>query len=614
MKLIKKFLGITAVIAVIGFMVLPLTGCPDGGDDTKPTPKPEAGPPPTVDPDTPITSVAINIASPAKGGTPATTATASGTVNFTSAVTWAGALENDKFKGGETYTATVTLTANSGYTFTGLTTATVNNSSLTATENTGGTVKFVYTFSMTLNGTVSFIQILNQPTNKNYTQDDALNITGMVVKIYFLEQGAGESTVPSSLFETYGITTNPANGAKLSVTANNGKPITVTIGDLAAPVNSDNLTVTARTPTADDFIISGTTATYDGTAKSVSITADPAKTSGMGAITVKYDSSTTAPTNAKTSYAVTFDVAGNTNYNAVSGLSKGTLTINKATPVVGNFDISGDGTFNYDGSSKSVTVTAKEIVTGMGTVSVINYEGTIYAGTGKTPYTKTTTAPSEFGTYAVTFNVTDGTNYSAATNLSAGTLNIAITSAANLKTLLEAKDSNTASSPYYVLLAVNALDNIYTYGSSGGALDFYNIKYVNLDLSCSTITSIGDSAFFGCTSLTSITMPNSITGIGRAAFQGCNSLTNVTIPSGVTFIGSGAFADCTKLTSVTFNGLIDTSAPWSDTSGIKYDAFGVGMSSNGVSQSIGDLRDKYSIGGIGTYTRPNGTSMTWTKQ
>ncbi len=66
-----------------------------------------------------------------------------------------------------------------------------------------------------------------------------------------------------------------------------------------------------------------------------------------------------------------------------------------------------------------------------------------------------------------------------------------------------------------------------------------------------SVTSIGDGAFKGCTSLTSITIPNSVTSIGDDAFYGCTSLTSVTIPDGVTRIGDFAFLKCTSLTSIT---------------------------------------------------------------
>ena len=66
-----------------------------------------------------------------------------------------------------------------------------------------------------------------------------------------------------------------------------------------------------------------------------------------------------------------------------------------------------------------------------------------------------------------------------------------------------------------------------------------------------SVTSIGDDAFNWCTSLTSITIPNSVTSIGDDAFDRCSSLTSITIPNSVTSIGDGAFIWCTSLTNVT---------------------------------------------------------------
>jgi len=66
-----------------------------------------------------------------------------------------------------------------------------------------------------------------------------------------------------------------------------------------------------------------------------------------------------------------------------------------------------------------------------------------------------------------------------------------------------------------------------------------------------SVTSIGDDAFAYCTSLTSVTIPESVTSIGDQAFAYCSSLTSVTIPESVTSIGSSAFYGCSSLTSVT---------------------------------------------------------------
>ena len=66
-----------------------------------------------------------------------------------------------------------------------------------------------------------------------------------------------------------------------------------------------------------------------------------------------------------------------------------------------------------------------------------------------------------------------------------------------------------------------------------------------------SVTSIGFAAFVHCSSLTSITIPNSITSIENSAFSGCSSLTSITIPNSVTKIGDGTFLDCSSLTSIT---------------------------------------------------------------
>ena len=64
------------------------------------------------------------------------------------------------------------------------------------------------------------------------------------------------------------------------------------------------------------------------------------------------------------------------------------------------------------------------------------------------------------------------------------------------------------------------------------------------------ITHVGDGMFSGCSSLTSVTIPDSVTFIGWDAFRDCTSLTSVAIGNSVTWIGDSAFAGCTSLTSV----------------------------------------------------------------
>ena len=66
-----------------------------------------------------------------------------------------------------------------------------------------------------------------------------------------------------------------------------------------------------------------------------------------------------------------------------------------------------------------------------------------------------------------------------------------------------------------------------------------------------SVTSIGDSAFYVCESLQEISIPNSVTSIGNSAFEDCTSLQEISIPNSVTSIGNSAFADCHSLREIT---------------------------------------------------------------
>ena len=87
--------------------------------------------------------------------------------------------------------------------------------------------------------------------------------------------------------------------------------------------------------------------------------------------------------------------------------------------------------------------------------------------------------------------------------------------------------------------------------TSIGSYAFYDCSSLTSIEIPNSATSIGGCAFGLCFRLTSVTIPNSVTSIGGYAFLGCYGLTSVTIPNSVTSIGERAFAYCYDLTSVT---------------------------------------------------------------
>ncbi|WP_301331571.1 leucine-rich repeat domain-containing protein, partial [Segatella copri] len=94
-------------------------------------------------------------------------------------------------------------------------------------------------------------------------------------------------------------------------------------------------------------------------------------------------------------------------------------------------------------------------------------------------------------------------------------------------------------------------ENYYTSNDKLGHYIFYGCSGLTSLTIPSSVTEIGVDAFNGCWKLTSLTIPSGVTSIGYSAFWGCSGLTSLTIPSSVTSIGNYAFNGCSGLTSLT---------------------------------------------------------------
>ena len=115
--------------------------------------------------------------------------------------------------------------------------------------------------------------------------------------------------------------------------------------------------------------------------------------------------------------------------------------------------------------------------------------------------------------------------------------------------------------PLLLLLAVPAVAQAqFILATNNGtiAITLYNGSGGNVTIPGATnglpVTSIGENAFFLCTNLTRVSIPDSITNCGSFAFYYCSGLASVTIGDGITSVGNYAFFNCTNLTSVYFKG------------------------------------------------------------
>ena len=169
-------------------------------------------------------------------------------------------------------------------------------------------------------------------------------------------------------------------------------------------------------------------------------------------------------------------------------------------------------------------------------------------------------------------------------------------------------DDDVTEIGYCAFYGCSSLTSV-TIGDSVTTIGNYAFVYCD-SLTCVTIgdsvTTIGDYAFYDCIDLTSVTIGDSVTTIGHAAFYWCYSLTSGTIPDGVTTIGGSAFSGCSSLTSVTIPDSVTTIGEdaFADCSGLR-EFNGKFASEDGRCLIIDGVLNYFAPVGLTEYTIPN---------
>jgi len=167
-------------------------------------------------------------------------------------------------------------------------------------------------------------------------------------------------------------------------------------------------------------------------------------------------------------------------------------------------------------------------------------------------------------------------------------------------------------------------DSVLTISGTGAMTNFFsriNVPWYENRLAVRTlqisdgVTTIGNNAFYECSSLISTDIPNSVTSIGEDAFTLCYHLTSVTIPNSVIRIEGRAFYVCYGLTSVTIPSSVTSIGYWAFADCVGLTAINVDVENPNYSSLDGVLFNKdkttliqYPIGRTGEYTIPNGVT------
>ena len=610
----------------------------------------------------PESQINIYITAPMTGEVPDTVASGEGDFNI-GPVSWLP--DHATFQGNTVYTATVTLTASSGSSFNGNIKLTINDITAAINENNGASVTISHTFAATDARMLVDISVTNQPTKLIYTHGDNLELAGLEVTLIYDDASTNNAAFDD--FAEHNFFTVPKDGAALSRSSHNGISVEVRAGsktaytdpltvNKAAGADVTTPTVTtdlaARAITAEAVLKSPTEQTIEYAILTVN-NGTPTAWQDSPRFTIStgtnyyvyarsksnddYDAGTPSVSAAVgfSTYSLTLSIKDIIEATAEEKLPQniiiarsGNTQLDYEVRVTGSYDsikweIDGVGGVVFDSGPDFFTLNGadlryntlgghvlKLIVVKDGKTYQVNIPFRVVAqilssvDTFGTWLHEQPPPPPPATAYTVALNIDDTADFTVLKSILNDTSN------KNKYVYLDLSGSTITSIP---ALAFGNIENTWEGCSTligitipnsvteigDGA--FAGSGLINVTVP-SSVTSIGENVFYSCHGLVGVTIPNSVTSIGERAFLHCASLTSITIPDSVTSIGSGAFEACTSLTSVTFEGTIIETY-------FSNSAFG----SSGPNY-IGDLRAMYLANGKGKYTRPNtGRGGTWTK-
>jgi len=491
-----------------------------------------------------IKSVDVKISGPATGETQVTEYPEGGTGYSCGLVTWSP--DDSIFEKNTIYTASVTLTAIGDYIFSNSLAAKINGIGAEKSNQSETSITLSHTFAKTDSKTVKEISIENQPVLTVYTYGQNLNLAGLKVRLTYDDDSYSIAELAD--LESRNIFTSPQDNTPLSI-SHNGHPVEISFGSRLKAYTTV-LTVGKATPTEGDFDIIGNWSQTKSSVVPIQITGKAGKTTGTITVNYRKENELFVGNGIKNApigiYTVTFNVAGDDNWNEAQGLYAGELVIVSVSAAALTVELNKIKIQPNNSSSNTIKLVIKDVEDFKDIKSVLDNYPEIY----------------------VTLDLSDSTIDRIPDNA--------------FFTVI-----GTSSTRTETLAGIILPSNVKSIGDDAfcGCINLASVTMPN------SVQSIGENAF-RATNLTSVIIPDSVTSIGQEAFASC-PLTSIIIPKSVTTIGEWAFDNCTSLTSVEFKG-----------GNTEFDEYTFGSGNN-----YNNLLARYLEGGAGTYTRASGSTL-----